>query len=191
MGRRIKPMNDIEILREMLVCDVQVSPQQEKGKRLSVKLLDCQAHTVVKVNGLPHDSIVIRAEQFKTPRYVFKGSKRERKRADFVIVSNDEKEGRWIICIEIQGGKRKTEGHVKAQLKGALCVVKYCQCIGKEFWKEKDFLNDYNYRFVSMEHTSASKKGIRGQNYNSSENSPDTFWRFRGPYHHFSKLMRG
>ncbi len=193
MGRRIKPMNDIGILREMLVCnnDVQVPLHQGQGKSPSVELIDKQANTTVKITGLPDDSIVIGAETFETPVYVFKGSKGERKRADFVIVSNDEKEGRWIICIEIQGGKRKTEGHVKAQLKGALCVVKYCQCIGKEFWEEKDFLNDYNYRFVSMEHTSASKKGIRGQNYNSSGNSPDTFWRFRGPYHRFSKLMRG
>ena len=93
MGGRIKPMTDIEILREMLVCnnDVRVPLHQGQGKPPSVKLIDKQANTTVKIKGLPDDSIVIGAETFKTPVYVFKGLKGERKRADFVIVSNDKK----------------------------------------------------------------------------------------------------
>ena len=78
MGRRIKPpMNDIEILREMLVCnaDVQVPLQQEQGKRPFVELEDYQSSTIVKIRGLPHDSIVIRAETFEAPPYFFSGFK--------------------------------------------------------------------------------------------------------------------
>ena len=44
-------MNDIEILKEMLVCDVQVALQQ-KGNRLpSVKLEDKQAKGTVEIKG--------------------------------------------------------------------------------------------------------------------------------------------
>ena len=192
MGSRIKPMNDIEILREMLVCDddVQVPLHQGQDKFPSVELKDKQADTTVKITGLPDDSIVIGAETFKTPVYVFKGLNGERKRADYVIVSN-EKGNKWIICIEIQTQDAKTARHVKEQLKGAICVVKYCQCIGKEFWKEKGFLDGYEYRFISMVYTSINKKGTQYKVPNSLWDSPKKFWKIPGNYHRFRKLTKG
>ena len=89
MGRRINLVNDIQILREMINPDVQVILQPAEGKSF-VQLTDLQSGTTVRINGVPHDSIVIRAEDFENPLTVFNGSKGERKRADFVIVSNDE-----------------------------------------------------------------------------------------------------
>lgn len=192
MGGRIKPMNDIEILREMLVCndDVQVPLHQGQGKFPAVELIDKQANTTVKVTGLPNDSIVIGAETFKTPVYVFKGLKGECKRADYVIVSN-EKGKKWIICIEIQTQDSKTARHVTEQLKGAICVVKYCQCIGQKFWKEKGFLDDYEYRFISMVYTSINKKGTQYKVPNLLWDSPEKFWKIPGNYHRFRKLTKG
>ena len=193
MGGRIKPMNDIEILREMLVCndDVQVPLEQEQGKPPSVELHDYQANTTVKITGLPDDSIVIRAETFKAPCCFFKGSQGERRRADFVIVSDNGNRKRWIICIEVQKGakKNKERSRVIAQLKGAACVVNYCQCIGKQFWKEKDFLNDYQFRFISMVHTSMDKRPTQNKSPNSSGDSPETFLRVPGKSHYFGKLV--
>ena len=191
MGGRIKPMNDIEILREMLVCnnDVQVPLHPGQGKSPSVELEDNQANTTVKITGLPDDSIVIGAETFETPVYVFKGLKGERKRADFVIVSNDKKGRKWIICIEIQTKEWKTAKHVTDQLKGAICVVKYCQCIGKTFWKENNFLNDYNYRFVSVICTSINKKGTQYKVPPSLWDSPEHPWKIPGTSHYFNKLI--
>ena len=193
MGGRIKSMNDIEILREMLVCndEVQVPLQQGQGRSLSVALTDKQADTTVRITGLPDDSIVIGAETFKTPVYVFKGLKGERKRADFVIVSHDKKGRKWIICIEIQTQDSKTARHVTEQLKGAICVVRYCQSIGKEFWKENDFLNDYEFRFISMVYTSINKKGTQYKAPNSLWDSPEKFWKIPGNYHRFRKLTNG
>ena len=114
-------MNDIEILQEMLICDVQVPLQQEQG-RPSVELTERENNTTL------HDSIVIRAEDFKDPLTVFKGLKGECKRADFMIVSNEGTK-KWIICIETQTGKHKARKEVVEQLKGALCFVSYCKCI--------------------------------------------------------------
>ena len=99
MGGRVSLVNDIQILREMLVGRAQIRLQQGQG-RPSVELIDLQAGTTVEIKGLPLDSIVIRAEDFENPLTIFNGSKGERKRADFVIVSNDENERRWIICLE-------------------------------------------------------------------------------------------
>ena len=149
-------MNDIEILKEMLISDAQVPLQQEGEGPPSVELKDRQANTTVKIKGLPHNSIVIRAEDFEDPLTVFAGSKGERRRADFVIVSNAER-GKWIICIETQAGNYKARREVVEQLKGALCFVHYCKCIGKEFWEWEEFLDGYQYRFISMVDINSNK----------------------------------
>ena len=92
----------------------------------------------VEIKGLPPNSIVIRADDFKDPLVVFKDLKYIRKRADFVIVSNDERGKKWIICIETKGGN-KAKAKIVEQLKGAKCFISYCKCIGKLFWELEEF----------------------------------------------------
>lgn len=180
-------MNDVEILQEMLLSDVQVPLQQEQG-RPSVQLTETQNNTTVKIKGVPHDSIVIRAEDFKGPFSVFEGLKGERKRADFVIVANENTK-KWIICIETQTGKHKERKEVVEQLKGALCFVNYCECIGKEFWLEKEFLNGYEYRFVSIAYTDMPKRSTHPNKPRPLHNHPEHFLKLSGESHHFSKLI--
>ena len=113
-------MNDIEILREMLNRTARV-PLQQMGNLSSVELKDRQGQTTVKITKLPYNSIVIKADAFEPRRVIFNGLKNERKRADFVIVSNDNGK-KWIICIEIKRGNIDKE-EVIAQLRGARCVM--------------------------------------------------------------------
>ena len=189
-------MNDIEILKEMLISDAQVPLRQQQGRFPTVELTDKQANTTVEIKGLPHDSIVIRAEDFEDPLTIFEGSKGERRRADFVIVSNEER-GKWIICIETQAGNYKGRGEVIEQLKGALCFVHYCKCIGKEFWEWDDFLEGYQYRFISMADINSSKETKRTRHYSPHiqpigrlHDTPDAFLKFlRSPNLHFSNLL--
>ena len=181
-------MNDIEILQEMLICDAQVPLQQEQG-RPSVELIETQNNTTVKIIGLPYDSIAIRAEDFKDPLTVFEGLKGERKRADFVIVSNEEQR-KWIISIETQAGNSKTAKHVEAQLKGAQCFMSYCKCIGKSFWESEEFLDGYEYRFVSIAYTNMHKRSTHPNKPRPLHNRPEHFLKLSGQSHHFSKLIK-
>ena len=190
MGRRVSLVNDIQILREMLVGRAQIRLQQGQG-RPSVELIDLQAGTTVEIKGLPPDSIVIRAEDFENSLTIFNGSKGERKRADFVIVSNDENERRWIICLETKGGN-KTRSEVVAQLKGAKCFITYCKCIGKSFWESEEFLDDYEYRFVSVVRLNDPRKR-RTEPFYYTENlhdRPEVFLKISRIFSiHFSKLI--
>ena len=170
-------MNDIIILQEMLSVGAQVPLQQTSGQ-CSVTLKDKQAKTTVEITDLPRDSIVIRAEVFKPPT-VFKGSRGERRRADFVIVSNAENEN-WIICIETQAGTGKDPEDVEQQLRGAQCFISYCKCIGKSFWQSENFLEDYQYRFVSISGVNLNKQSTRfyqqaNQSRKISHDTPDAF----------------
>ena len=192
MGRRISFVNDIQILQEMLNPDTQVTLQSGRG-RPSVRLTDLQSGATVEIKGLPHNSIVIRAEDFENPLTVFNGSKGERKRADFVIVSNDERGKKWIICIETQEMDSKLASHVIEQLKGASCFVNYCRCIGKSFWGSEEFLEGYEYRFVSIVELNFNRSRRRTHPFHSQgelHNRPDLFLKIsQSPTIHFRNLI--
>ena len=175
-------MNDITILQEILSAGAQVPLQQTAGE-CSVTLKDKQAKTTVEITNIPDDSIVIRAEAFKPPT-VFKGSKGERRRADFVIVSNTATE-KWVICIETQAGTGKDPEDIEQQLRGAECFIGYCKCIGKSFWQSKDFLDGYQYRFVSIVGIGINKQRTRfykprNQSGVRLHDNPDTFLEILG-----------
>ena len=196
MGRGVESVNDIEILQDMLSSAVRVPLQQEGQNKPSVQLIDEQAATTVEIKGLPYESIVIRAEDFENPLTIFNGSKGERKRADFVIVSNEE-QGKWIICIETQAGNVKSEGHVVAQLKGAKCFITYCKCIGVSFWESVEFLDGYEYRFVSMANINSNKGTKKTRPYSPHlqskgklHDTPEAFLKFlQSPSLYFRKLL--
>lgn len=185
-------MNDIQILQEMLRPDAQVVLQQGQG-RPSVELTDLQSGMTVEIKGLPHNSIVIRSEDFDAPLTIFNGSRGERKRADFVIVSNDENERKWVICIETQEMDSKLASHVVQQLKGAYCFISYCKCIGKSFWNSDEFLDDYEYRFVSIVDINFNASRRRTEPFDSKgklHNNPDLFLKIsRCPIIYFRKLI--
>ena len=195
MGGRVRLVNDIEILQELLVSGTQIPLQPGPG-RPSVILTDIQAKSSLEIKGVPHDSIAIRAEDFEDPLTVFNGSKGERKRADYLIVSN-EGGRKWIICIETQAGNRKSRSHVESQLKGALCFVKYCRCIGRSFWDNPEFLDDYQFRFISVVDLNPNRETKTTRPYSpyiqsqrQLHNSPESYLKIFGSSNlYFNKLI--
>ena len=192
MGGRVNLVSDIQILQEMISPEAQVTLQPAERTSF-VQLTDSQSGTTVRINGVPHDSIVIRAEDFENPLTIFNGSKGERKRADFVIVSNDERGKKWIICIETQEMDAKLASHVIQQLKGASCFVSYCRCIGKSFWESEEFLEGYEYRFVSIVELNFNRSRRRTHPFHSQgelHNRPDLFLKIsQSPTIYFRNLI--
>ena len=175
-------MNDIKILEDMLSSRSRVSLQHD-GSWFFVELEDTQAKTNVKIKNIPHNSIVVRTDTFEFRHPVFAGSKDEGKRADFVIVSN-ENEKKWMICIEIKRGNIQ-QSEVTAQLRGAQCIMDYCKSIGKEFWAAKGFLSDYEYRFVGIAHLNVQNQPTRAyapniQSQGKLHSRPDVFLQILG-----------
>ena len=191
-GVRSETVNDIQILKEMLNRNIRVPLQQQTGSPPSVELID--KYTTVEIKGLPHGSIVIKAEDFKDPLTVFQGSRGEGRRADFVIVSNDGIK-KWIICIEVKRGGRIRKHRVIAQLRGAQCIMDYCKSIGTEFWAATGFLKGYEYRFVCIARLSIQNQSTRPGTLGSSprrklHNRPEAFLRILGRQNlYFNELI--
>lgn len=80
-------MNDVEILKEMLITDLQILPREDS----SVELMEMKSKGTLISKDLPKNSVIIKVDSFKESLSIFHGLKRERKRVDFVIVSNKDR----------------------------------------------------------------------------------------------------
>lgn len=174
-------MSDINILHEMIKDAARVSFVDNYGKK-QVKLDEPQfpGHSVT-IHGMPNNAVVIKADTFTSPGSVFKCSHGECKRADFVIIADGGDKKKVIICIEMKATKG-TEKEIVQQLKGAQCFVAYCREIGKLFWNQSNFLNDFVYRFVSIGNISISKKRSRIDPSKDIHDRPDKMMRISSPH---------
>lgn len=155
-------MSDIAILKEM-IKETATIPLEDHHKKKKVILREPPpANYSVTIHGMPNDDevIIIKADTFSLPNQVFQGNKGECKRADFVIIANTDTQ-KVILCIEMKAGKGGLEKEIIQQLQGAECFVAYCRKIGQLFWNNRNFLKDYNYRFISIKDISISKKPSR------------------------------
>jgi hypothetical protein len=167
-------MFDIEILKKMLDPSMMVCLQEKQEGthiRYSVILEETQDNYSVSIGGMPNPNevIIINADKFKVVPHVFNKNNGQRKRADFVIIANTKNE-KIILCIELKKRKKSQEWIVK-QLKGAKCFIIYCQALVKNFWEKHDFLDGYEYRFVTIGHINTNKTTTRTNNRKGDNSS--------------------
>lgn len=64
------------------------------------------------------------------------------------------------------------KSEIKQQLIGAKCFVKYCQAIGKEFWNQPNFLDNYEYRLISIARVNLDQRKTRYSPKDQGQSSP-------------------
>jgi hypothetical protein len=167
-------MSDILIFKEMIQSAATVSLESHHNKKKVILKEPPPADYNVTIHGMPGDdeAIIIKADSFTAPKGIFANSKHECKRADFIIVAETDNR-KIIIYIEMKAGKGGTEKEIIQQLKGAQCFVAYCREIGQAFWNHQNFLNGYEYRFVSIRNISISKRSTRSSTTNDVHDRPD------------------
>ncbi|NCQ94481.1 MAG: hypothetical protein EWV75_14720 [Microcystis wesenbergii Mw_QC_S_20081001_S30D] len=188
-------MSDIAMLKEMIKdCAIVELEYQKEYKRDSylLKLTEPQDNYSFVVNGMPKpdEVIVIKLDDFFDVRKIFTGSKGECKRADFIIIANTPTE-KVILCLEMKKGKDSNTSIIK-QLKGAKCFVSYCREIGRSFWNKLDFLQDYQYRFVSIKNISISKTTTSSPKFSQKSeihDQPEKMLKISAKAKHFQELI--
>ena len=157
-------MSDIVTLKQIL-DESMIIPIQEKQEGTHTKyfviLGESQDNYAVTVKEMPRpdEVIVINVDKFRIPAHIFNGDKGECKRADYVIIANTDSE-KVILCIELKKGGKPTNWIIQ-QLTGAKCFILYCQILVKHFWHKWDFLDEYEYRFVTFKKIPIDKKITR------------------------------
>ncbi len=173
-------MAALKILSEMIE-DSALIPLEDNYDKKRVTLTEEQCDNCkVVINNISENSIVIKADEaFKQPDTLFKGTKGERKRADYIIVSEKENK-KTILIIEMKKTK-DSEKEIIQQFKGAACLFLYIKEIGKNFWDDATFLNDFKYRYVSIGHISVSKKKTRYERTENTHDKPDKMLKIDWP----------
>ncbi len=184
---------DFEILRSLIRDDAIQHPDGGKNLVLEEPANPQQQAYSLKIRNIPDDIIAFRADTFPPPKRIFKNSRGECKRADFVIIARNRKRN-WILYIEMKSGKAKSENEIKQQLRGAQCVVAYCRAIGQGFWREPRFLQEKNYRqrFISVRNIGLPKRQTRIAPESGRHDTPERMLKINAPPTHgleFGKLV--
>jgi hypothetical protein len=173
-------MSDLDILNQMIKEKAKATLEGNYNKK-QVTLLEPQhPKSKVTIVGLPEQSIVIKADAFKSPDSIFNGQKGECKRADYIVVAEADNK-KLIIIIEMKATK-DSEKEIILQLTGAQCVVAYFREVGKAFWGKNNFLDNFKYSFISIAHTSISKRKTRMERTHKKNDRPDKMLKIAWPY---------
>jgi hypothetical protein len=168
-------MDDFDILKEMLI-DTATVPLLNNKVQLSEEIKKDEKYSVIIFN-IPTESMVIKIDHFPAPKSIFSGSKGECRRADYAIISTEKK---VIVFIELKKTKSLKEDIIK-QLMGAQCVMVYCREMGKVFWKKHDFLDGYEYRFVSIGQIGIAKRPTRSKKHDKHD-TPEKMMKITSPH---------
>ncbi|MCY4170669.1 MAG: hypothetical protein OXF08_03610 [Bacteroidetes bacterium] len=130
----------------------------------------------------PTDTIAIKSDLFPPPRRIFKNTKGECRRADFVILSMDNKTNS-MVYIELKLGNSESESKIIQQLQGSKCFMDYCRAIGQTFWKDPKFLekNNYKERFVTVKNIGANKKTLKHRRKPVLHDTPENMLKISTP----------
>jgi hypothetical protein len=145
-------MDDFEILNLMIQEEAKVKLDGISSSKSKVVLKEADLYAVT-IHGMPstENVIVIKGDAIKEPKQLFNGEKGECKRADFMIIARFDDIQKYVVFIEMKSRSTTSkEWEIIQQLQGTQCLFAYCREIGKVFWKEPKFLDDYHHRFVSL-----------------------------------------
>lgn len=146
-------MADCNVLKRMFNPDVLIALVDYHGKKKVILEEPQTTDSTVAVFNIPDDAVVVDLDRAFNNEKLFAGSQGECKRADFLLISEQQQK---VIFIEMKRGKAK-EGDIIKQLTGSLCAFEYCQRIADAFFNEADFLAGYQKRFVSLTHIGSIK----------------------------------
>ena len=175
-------MADHDILKKVINDELFVDIIMEHGRNIA-RLKECGTEAklkLVKVCGLPDNSVLLNLDKSKEPKSLFKAGKGQRKRCDYVLFT--ELDGRKImIFIELKSGRTKRQDIIR-QFKGAECIIDYCESVIKRFYNHIDLFVMYEKRFVIFHKApSMAQRTTRLTPAIYKNNKPESFLKIPNP----------
>ncbi len=183
-GRGMNP--DLDILRDLIKDEAVVTVKKNRHGNNFLELKEPEREKSpeykIEVLNTPEDAIAIKSDVFPSPDKIFKNTKGECKRADFVIIAKGEKKN-WIIYIEMKRSSYGSEKEIIQQLQGSKCFIDYCRTIGRTFWRKPGFLEEevYQQLYVSVKNIGVDKKPSRETRISSLHDCPENMLKISAP----------
>ena len=180
-------MNAVQAITALIKENVIISANIQKGKNY-IKLDEEKENYGLMVVGCPNDAIAIKCDMFPEPNAVFRGKYGECKRADFIIISSEKE---CIIVLELKkANKHVREDDVILQLKGARCVLDYCNSVIYRFLGKEDVLSNYKERYFKSVQKGSKKRPFNLKISPYVNDLPDRFDKISEKSIEFNKLVK-
>jgi hypothetical protein len=189
-------------LQELIACSVPVQEENNtRGKSRYVLLEerkddrhgftgedDRTIISRVEIKNLPQNVFVFKADAFPQPQILFNDVKQVRKRADFILIASEANGKNRIVFIEMK--KNKDNSHeITSQLRGAACVMDYCNSVLRRFWNDSAAVNNYEERYVTIS-SNQGKRPTRITNNEPLHDTPEKKLRLTGLSFTYRQLIR-
>ena len=143
---------ELEILDKLLTDGAKIVCDNKKVILLEPEATDSK----ITISQIPDDAIIIKCDQFKAPKSIFKGNSGECKRCDYILLFSYQSKN-YALFIEMKRGNRSSSA-IKQQLIGGRCFLDYCCAILKHFHNVKKPFVGYNSRYVCFTKTFIDKR---------------------------------
>lgn len=178
--------SDLDVLRELIKDEAVVTVKKDQHGKNFLELKESGGGKSpgykIEVLNTPEDAIAIKSDMFPSPKKIFRNTKGECKRADFVIIAKDGKKN-WIIYIEMKRSNHGSEKEIMRQLQGSRCFLDYCRTVGRTFWEKAGFLEEevYQQLYVSVKDIGVDKKPSRESRRPSLHDCPENMLKISAP----------
>lgn len=180
-------MTDLEIFDALIKPSVRVPLTEQYGKFRAELVEPEHPECTWTIRNVPVGTIVFKADTLHSAA-LFNCDRGACKRADYVLVS--ERNGRtFVVHIELTTSS-KTEKEFVEQLRGSTCLVEYCRAVGREFWRQGDFLRSCEHRYVAVSRMNIAKSPTRFEGPVRLHDRPETPLKLANPNDvQFAKLI--
>ena len=178
-------MDAVKALNRLIHDGARVLMEKEKN---SFRLPEEESNYEFIVNNCPNDTMVIKCDdKFPQPGDLFKGEKGECKRADYIIISSEKK---VVIIMELKRSTKSTgtRDAIAAKMKGAKCIIDYCESIISSFWGDRDVFKGYKKKYFLCT-LNTQKRPFNDGTIPIKNDSPDKFTKLSGKTVLFNKLI--
>ena len=179
-------MSDIDLLQDLIREEALalIVTNRYGNKEIVLEEIDHrdQPKYILRILNVPDNVIAFKTDLFPAPSSIFKNTKGECKRSDYVIIASDDTNN-WIVYIEMERSSTKSKTEIEQQLRGAFCLVKYCRAVGQQFWRMPEFLNQEHYRelFVSVKDIAIKKRTTSFRSTSGDHDAPERMLRIKAP----------
>lgn len=179
-------MDGFNALKKIIRDSVKEHLEQLPSGEYYCYLHEIESDYRCKVTNIPLDTLVIKCDSFPCTDSFFNSNDKECKRADYILISAVNK---VISIIELKNSKESASNtDITAQLKGARCIVEYCDSIISQFLNVKDGLSGYSYKFYKY-HNQVRKRAFHNKTH-LSNSKPENAKLLSGTEVHYNSLTR-
>jgi hypothetical protein len=148
----------------------------------------------VEIRDVPEGSLLLKMQEYPALSGVFKSTKGECKRCDYIILTPCEND-LYILYIEMKS-LYPNKQDVILQLKGADCFMTYCRALAECFHSSEISSCSSKKRFILFYSNNSNKTSIVPRAMSAVHSSPENMMRFpvgsrkkSGPFVMFKELL--